>query len=780
MHGESGPYSITWNGSTGTLVRRSFNLREERDFSLSYLYSQAGPAGYASHLAWFLAKSGDTFSIVWCYLNDKGSSFFCWIYDYSSNQITSYDFQGSYQFDPSRLAAGPVLAKSPLQPPLKYSGGNFNFADWTRQAGTLPALTAHDGTKSFQLGKLDVSPLVEVNVNPANGWRSQGWQELHAIASDAAGHAYYLILYSNTRHGYAIDLDDAKLFTVDYPTDVTFTSAIGSMPVGQGNTVQLPRPRVGLYHPYIVDLNATTSGGNPYVDLSLSAELERPDGSYIVVPGYWRGGTRWRLAISPNMTGTWKWTTHSAHAALNGESGEFRCVSPASSNPGNVTADSAGMARYAFTDGSSFLPVAVPLNVCSFVASSPVSSGTGSSSESPVPTSLMAFEETKQQIKLLAKMGFNRLVNNWVIDMPAFAAHTEVNEGGAPFVNFDPDRINPEFFHYLDRRIELCTEDHIVPDVGIGVLSNQLLSTFTDEQIERLWSYILARYSSMNICWNILDTSDASVANSARGVQLIANLLALTKKQDPDGHIVTRVLPGGGAPAQPIVISSGTNAPSTESAYIQSPAGMELWPSTAASQLAAQKAIVLAQSAPKLQDVLPLTTITVATQDLMTILASAPLNKPITVLDPTQSLTVSSARHRLWQAITNGGTYVALSPALWGSDIASSPTALQVAIAGQILNSMDYSRLAPHNDLIKTSSSDSIWVLSNPGFNYLVYFKQGGTVDLDLLEATGTLHVEWISPETGDIASQEVLNGGMVHHFSAPSSADWVLTIRRN
>ncbi len=774
LHGESGPYSIAWNGTDGTMIRRSFNLREEREFKLTYLYSQQGPAGYASHLVWFLAKSGDTFDVVWCYLNNQGNSFFSWIYDYSSNQITSYDFQGNYEFDPAQLTQGTALPKSAIQPPLKYSGGSFTFADWTRQGGTLPDLTGHlaigKADETVHLGKLEVSPLVEVNVNPANGWQALAWQELHAIASDSAGHAYYLILYSNTRHGYAIDLDDSKLLTVDYPSDLTFTSAVGSIPLGQGNTVQLPRPRVSLYHPYIVDLIASTDKGNPYVDLSAIAEMERTDGSTVDVPCYWRGGTKWRLAIAPNMTGTWHWTTHSADAGLNGVSGEFRCVSPPTANPGFVTTENSAIARFAFTDGSSFLPVIAPLNVCSFQAAP------GQSTASP---SLMKLEEARQQIKQLAKMGFNRIVNNWVIDVPSFTGHTEVNEGGAPFLNYDPDKLNPVFFHYLDRRIQLCSKAGIVPDLGIGVLNKDLLDTFTDQQIERLWSYILARYSSMNVCWNVLDASDASVANSPRGAALITALLALTKKQDPDGHVLTRDLPAIASAAPPIVISSSADVSASSSAYIQSPAGMELWPSTAAAQAAAQKAIMLAQSAPAAQDVAPLNSITVTTQDLMTIPASVAFGKPVTLEDPTAQITVTSARHRLWQALALGGYYVAASPSLWGTDISTSPIAQQTAVAGQILNSMDYTRLAPHNDLIKSSSTSNMWVLANPGFSYLVYMKEGGTVDLDLLEATGQLHVDWVSPETGIVASTETLTGGMVHHFTAPTNGDWVLRIRR-
>ncbi len=774
LHGESGPYSLAWNGTSGTMVRRSFNLSEEREFQLTYLYSQPGPAGYASHLVWFLAKSGDTFDVIWCYLNDRGSSFFSWIYDYSSNQISSYDFQGSYQFDPAHLAAGPALPKTTIQPPLKYSGGSFTFGDWTRQGGTLLSITGHltqgSSAETVHLGKLEVSPLVEVNVNPANGWQALGWQELHAIASDSTGHAYYLILYSNTRHGYAIDLDDSKVLTVDYPNDLTFTSPVGAMPLGQGNTVQLPRPRVSLYHPYIVDLTASSDKGNPYLDLSASADMDRPDGSTIVVPCYWRGGTKWRLAVAPNMTGTWHWTTHSLDPGLNGVSGEFRCVSPPSANPGFVTTEDSAIARFAFTDGSSFLPVIAPLDICSFEAAG------GQTNASP---SLMHLEETRQQIRQLAKMGFNRLVNNWVIDGTSFVGHTEVNEGGAPFVGYNPDHLNPLFFHYLDRRIQLCNEAGIVPDLGIGVLNNQLLAAFSDAQIERLWSYILARYSSMSVCWDILDTSDASVENSTRASGLIASLLALTKKQDPDGHVVTRNLPAASAAGQPIVINSGVSAPSPQSVYINSPAGMDLWPSTATTQAAAQKAILLAQSAPSAQDVAPLSAITVNTQDLMTIPASASTGKPVTLMDPNMALTLASARHRLWQAITTGGYYVPTAPSLWGTDAASSPVAQQTAVAGQILNSMDYNRLAPHNDLIKASSSNDIWVLSNPGFTYLVYMKEGGTLDLDLLEATGQLHVEWVSPQTGIVASTETMTGGMVHHFTAPSSSDWVLKIKR-
>jgi hypothetical protein len=67
--------------------------------------------------------------------------------------------------------------------------------------------------------------------------------------------------------------------------------------------------------------------------------------------------------------------------------------------------------------------------------------------------------------------------------------------------------------------------------------------------------------------------------------------------------------------------------------------------------------------------------------------------------------------------------------------------------------------------------------LAEVGRAYLVYFPNGGTATLDLSEATGTLHVEWIDPIQGTIVPGRSLSGGKTVTLSPPFANDAVLYV---
>jgi hypothetical protein len=71
------------------------------------------------------------------------------------------------------------------------------------------------------------------------------------------------------------------------------------------------------------------------------------------------------------------------------------------------------------------------------------------------------------------------------------------------------------------------------------------------------------------------------------------------------------------------------------------------------------------------------------------------------------------------------------------------------------------------------------FVLADPAREYLVYFEQGGTLLLDLLEATGKVQVTWFNPRTGEASSTKQIVGGAYTTFTAPDTNDWVLYVSR-
>ena len=72
-----------------------------------------------------------------------------------------------------------------------------------------------------------------------------------------------------------------------------------------------------------------------------------------------------------------------------------------------------------------------------------------------------------------------------------------------------------------------------------------------------------------------------------------------------------------------------------------------------------------------------------------------------------------------------------------------------------------------------------MFVLADPAREYLVYFELGGSLLLDLLEATGKVQVTWFNPRTGEASPTKQIVGGAYTTFTAPDANDWVLYVSR-
>jgi hypothetical protein len=77
------------------------------------------------------------------------------------------------------------------------------------------------------------------------------------------------------------------------------------------------------------------SGGNPYVDASLSATFTR-SGASVRVDGFYDGDGTYRIRFMPPDEGVWTFTTTSSQAVLSGRTGSFTATSPSPGNRGPV------------------------------------------------------------------------------------------------------------------------------------------------------------------------------------------------------------------------------------------------------------------------------------------------------------------------------------------------------------------------------------------------------------------------------------------------------------
>ena len=370
---ESAPYRLEWNGATGTLVRSAFGTLPEQRLPLQYLHTEPGPKGYAKYLTWFLARDNGHFSIVWCYLNDSGSEFQCWLYQYPTNQLTTLRFVGDYRFVPSPEPVAPAqLSKlDTLATPL-YNGPDFTYRNWTRRNGTLDSLPlspAHVDTFAEPpnaedqgnanppaapsatvrtLSNLRVAPLHELHVAKGNGWRAGGWRELHALAYDGANDPYYLIMYSNVTKGYVIDLKTAQTFVTDFGQRVVFKNDNSVFGAKEETVVGPPDVRVRRFARMEIPLVSTRPVDNPYTGVFLDIDFRSPDGRTISIPGFWDGGQTWRIRFAPTQVGNWSWRSRSDDPDLHDQTGSFVCVADDMGGKGFVTANSGLTDRHGF------------------------------------------------------------------------------------------------------------------------------------------------------------------------------------------------------------------------------------------------------------------------------------------------------------------------------------------------------------------------------------------------------------------------------------------------
>jgi hypothetical protein len=91
--------------------------------------------------------------------------------------------------------------------------------------------------------------------------------------------------------------------------------------------------------------------------------------------------------------------------------------------------------------------------------------------------------------------------------------------------------------------------------------------------------------------------------------------------------------------------------------------------------------------------------------------------------------------------------------------------------------------------LLSDRESNETYLAAKPGECYALYFTDGGSVGLDLSDATGFFEITWISismgittqtSETGGYRLMDkTIQGGSVVALSAPYKGGWVAAIIR-
>lgn len=765
IEAESAPYRIVWDGEIGTFTQNAEGEVPQKKTPLIFLHNDPGPIGVSKHISWFIAREKKSFSILWCYLNVSGKDFSCWLYRYPQNQLVPVRFTGDYLFSPS---AEPAPSAEEIEFSLsdtpKYTGPHFTFQNWTSTSGSLDSLKltparASSSSKgsietSLSLSKLTIHPLHHIQVGAGNGWRANGWTELHALAHDENESPFYLILYSNSARGYAIDLKHAKTYTAEFGERVQFGKSEGLD--SKENSSVTAIPRVKKWDRFESSFTSKAAFANPYTEGQVSFIMKSPEGKTTLVPGFWDGGTTWKLRFAPAKLGTWSFQSLSKTEDLNGKNGNFECVNENEDMKGfiGVQPSYQNPRHFSYSNGDPFLPVPILGDIGEFA-----SDGNSLFTEKKGQLDFSSFQ---RQIDSLAAAGFNRLIGGFLIP--------DNKANRFPFADLKLEALELSYFQWLDKRVAYCNSKGIVPDIGLGVADDSLFQRFGSENLFRFWGYMLSRYAAYDVVWNLYERDGREISQQTR--KNLTELAELTRLYDPYHHIRTAITPGAAAAV------SATAGDSFASGAIPN---YGRW-----------------------QDC-----ITVRGGDLNAIPAFQKENKPLIILDAGSGKRIPKdlARRRMWESRFQG--------AYWVGDIqafepgaTSDPVWKSSAEAGAFFKTTKFSRLSPSQELLRgdeenpsdrkrrqkaeeliqkanplkepnPNANSPRFILANPAREYAVYFEKGGTILLDLLEATGRIVVSWRNPRTGEALQESVVYGGGFVQFSAPDANDWILRLSR-
>ena len=104
--------------------------------------------------------------------------------------------------------------------------------------------------------------------------------------------------------------------------------------------------------------------------------------------------------------------------------------------------------------------------------------------------------------------------------------------------------------------------------------------------------------------------------------------------------------------------------------------------------------------------------------------------------------------------------------------------------AAEIMNNhIPFSNMTSNDNLVTGTEN---WAMGDDGYAYLIYLKNGGLADLNLIGQDGTFEVTWFNPRTGEgplIGAVTTVQGGSQVSLGNPPSntnQDWVVSVTKD
>jgi len=524
--------------------------------------------------------------------------------------------------------------------------------------------------------------------------------------------------------------------------------------------------RFGLFE---VSFEAAGQYANPYKDLKASAVIRRPDGTERTLDLFWDGSDAWKMRISPDLVGEWRFDVRSADEGMNGQTGQFTCVR--SRRKGSIRPMPGFSHHFAYQDGTPFL----------FWGDTAWALYQDKVSEK------LNREAVYHYIDERAGQGIN-VMHSMLLQEAGWG-----NRGGDPFHSMSDETLNPAYWREVDVRLQYLNDKGIIAGLAIAWGDKRKVEPFAwrlfpgVEARKRYARYIASRYGAYDMYFIVSGEWHAEIRTRPKtGEQAIrAEFIEIGNAlHESDAH--KRMV--------------GIH-PMTQQGSVRE-FNRAKWMSFGDYQ----------QNYRSLH---------------ARILESRPHPGPIVnseygyflrdsnfdgVVDKDNSFSAEAMRHATWDIVMAGGyTVTGYGTTYMGGNRDKGPFNVddprnniwehQYRVAQSFLSDLDWWKLQPHDDWISSStprSSDrrvrmgsgtgggrtllappktTYWLLAEPGKHYVAYVRGlRGKVTINLGPgAAGADKASLLDPRTGETKPVDVKMLDDRCEWSPPDTEDWVL-----
>lgn len=337
--------------------------------------------------------------------------------------------------------------------------------------------------------------------------------------------------------------------------------------------------RVHVWEKVEITLQAQNIYGNPYVDVTVWVDLKGP-GFEKRVYGFWDGGNEFKVRVTATAPGLWRWASgcNQQDGGLNGATGEFEAVAwteeekrendcrrgmlratenghaltYADGTPAFLIGDtwySAASFRYAWHDDDVRRPAGPGMGFKDMVL---LRRGQGFNCVAII-ASFPAWADDGLPVNIDLDDGEGTCVRSAWKNPDSGSAKDMHNEGGRAFlfpgkapgyetVVPDFDRINPDYFKHLDRKIDFLNANGFTPIIEtVRRDASQIWKKYHGwpDSFARYIQYVFSRYQANNCILSPIHYDYEKQSVPAEDYNEAANLVVDTFGPPPFGTLVT-------------------------------------------------------------------------------------------------------------------------------------------------------------------------------------------------------------------------------------------------